>query len=66
MRNKIDGIWHFIPNKARHEAMAMLGFSATFLAHRYDEPKPVPAFHEEMWAMCSTGKRRVAIAAPRG
>ena len=43
-----------------------MGFSALFLADRYDDPKPIPAFHEEMWAMCSSSQDRVAIAAPRG
>ena len=61
-----QGIWYFIPSKAKHQAAAILGFSTTFLAHRYDDPKITPAFHEEMWAMCSSGRPRVAIAAPRG
>lgn len=61
-----QGIWHYIPSKAKHAAKAILGFSTVFLAHRYDDPKITPAFHEEMWAMCSTGRGRVAIAAPRG
>lgn len=61
-----SGIWYFINNKARHQAKAILGFSTVFLASRYDEPKPVPVFHEEMWAMCSSSHRWVAIAAPRG
>jgi predicted phage terminase large subunit-like protein len=60
------GIWFFINNKARHQAKAILGFSSIFLANRYDDPKPIPAFHEEMWAICSSSHPRVAIAAPRG
>ena len=64
--NRLDGIWHFISAPAKHQAKAILGFSTVFLAHRYDEPKPIPAFHEEMWAMCSSSSPRVAIAAPRG
>ena len=42
------------------------GFTASVLAARYDEPKPIPKFHEEMWALCCDPHRRVAIAAPRG
>lgn len=61
-----EGIWYFIGSKARHQAKAILGFTIAFLLPRYDEPKPIPAFHEEMWAMCSSGHQRVAIAAPRG
>ena len=61
-----EGIWYFISSQAKHQARAILGFSVTFLAHRYDDPKPIPAFHEEMWAMCCSGNHRVAIAAPRG
>jgi len=66
MVKRTEGIWHFIPNYAKHQAEAILGFTVTFLARRYDEPKPIPVFHEEMWALCSTGHKQVAIAAPRG
>jgi predicted phage terminase large subunit-like protein len=61
-----EGIWYYISNPVKHEAKAILGFVATFLANRFDDPKPIPSFHEEMWAMCCSGRDRVAIAAPRG
>lgn len=44
----------------------LYGFSASILASRYDEPKPIPAFHREMWEYCCSPFRQVAIAAPRG
>lgn len=61
-----DGIWHFISGKAKHTAKTILGFSVAYLHSRYDEPKQIPSFHEEMWALCSSGHQKVAIAAPRG
>ena len=47
-------------------AKQLYGFTATYLAARYDEPKPIPFLHIEMWALCFTLARQVAIAAPRG
>ena len=44
----------------------VLGFSTGILAARYDEPKPIPALHDEMWEYCCSDHPRVAIAAPRG
>jgi predicted phage terminase large subunit-like protein len=41
-------------------------FSESFLAEMYDEPTPIPQFHEEMWALCTSDYRKIAIAAPRG
>lgn len=64
--DRTQGIWYFIPPSAKNESDAILGFSSAFLAHRYDEPKPIPAFHLEMWGMCCSANPRVAIAAPRG
>ena len=43
----------------------VLGFSASLLAARYDEPKPIPELHDEMWALCCSKYPQVAIAAPR-
>ena len=42
------------------------GFSLSFLAAKYDNPKPIPPFHEEMWDLCASDVPKVAIAAPRG
>ncbi len=41
------------------------GFVSTFLLKKYDNPVPIPTFHEEMWGICTSGSNRVAIAAPR-
>ena len=47
-------------------AEACYGFTASYLAARFDEPKPIPDFHLEMWSACFTEFPNVAIAAPRG
>jgi len=41
-------------------------FSVGMLQHRYDNPKPTPEFHKEMWSYCCSSHPQVAIAAPRG
>lgn len=47
-------------------ADALYGFTHLFLLKQYDEPKPVPPFHLEMWdACCDLDDQHVAIAAPR-
>lgn len=42
------------------------GFTQSVLALRYDDPKPIPEHHNEMWALCTSDFPQVAIAAPRG
>jgi len=42
------------------------GFSGSVLSQRYDNPQPTPEFHREVWEMCCSQARCVAIAAPRG
>ena len=42
------------------------GFSESLLKKNYDGSRPTPPFHKEMWEMCSSDDRQVAIAAPRG
>ena len=42
------------------------GFSQSILAIRYDDPKPIPEHHHEIWALCTSDFPQVAIAAPRG
>jgi phage terminase large subunit-like protein len=44
----------------------LLGFSETFLKWRYDEPKPTPEFHLELWDLFLKPHKYVAAAAPRG
>ena len=41
------------------------GFTRSFLAKKYDSPKPIPPFHMEMWDLCCSDNPKVAIAAPR-
>jgi len=45
---------------------SVMGLTQVFLLGRYDNPKPVPEFHEEMWDLCTSEEPKVAIAAPRG
>jgi predicted phage terminase large subunit-like protein len=42
------------------------GFVGSCLIKRFDGASQIPAFHEEMWDMCTSKSRFVAIAAPRG
>lgn|SRR3990167_3477558 len=42
------------------------GFSGSLLLPRYDNPKPIPEFHREIWELCCDPSPQVAIAAPRG
>lgn len=48
------------------DADLVYGFSTSVLAPNFDEPKPTPGFHKEMWEMCCSDRKRVALAAPRG
>lgn len=47
-------------------AQTIKGMSEKVLAHRYDNPKPIPPHHVEMWEYCCSDAPQVAIAAPRG
>lgn len=47
-------------------ALQIQGFSETVLGARYDDPKPTPDHHLEMWELCCSDAPQVAIAAPRG
>jgi hypothetical protein len=47
-------------------ASTVKGLTLGLLAVNYDNPKPVPYFHEEMWELCCSEHKKVAIAAPRG
>lgn len=42
------------------------GLTNGFLRKRYDSPALIPEFHREMWSMCCSEYKFVAIAAPRG
>lgn len=47
-------------------AKTIEGFTLGLLAAKYDNPKPIPDFHKEMWELCCSEHPKVAIAAPRG
>ena len=42
------------------------GFVGTCLINRFDDASQIPKFHEEMWDLCTSKNRFVAISAPRG
>ena len=42
------------------------GFVGTCLIKRFDEASQIPKFHEEMWDLCCSDNKFVAIGAPRG
>ena len=46
-------------------ATAIAGFTRGLLAAKYDNPKPIPDFHYEMWEACCSDSPKVGIAAPR-
>ena len=47
------------------DAECIDGFTVGLLAAKYDNPKPIPPFHKEMWELCCSNNPKVAIAAPR-
>ena len=47
-------------------AGAIEGLTVGLLAAKYDNPKPIPDLHREMWELCCQDDPKVAIAAPRG
>jgi predicted phage terminase large subunit-like protein len=58
-----------IPNLTQQDwefAEALEGFTNEFLLDRYDEPRPTPAFHRELWALFLSEHRQCSAAAPRG
>ena len=42
------------------------GFTSSLLLDRFDQPRPIPQFHKELWDLFCSDERYVAIAAPRG
>jgi len=48
------------------DAALIEGFAGTFLSPGYDNPKPTPQFHREVWEMCASDEQYIAVAAPRG
>ena len=46
-------------------AEALDGFTTKYLLSRYNNPKPIPALHLEMWALFFSANPMVSVAAPR-
>lgn len=42
------------------------GLVGSCLVQNFDGSKPIPEFHNEMWDLCCSDKRYIAISAPRG
>jgi len=47
-------------------AETIYGFTTSLLLSRFDNPKPTPDFHKELWELVCRPEPKVAIAAPRG
>ena len=52
--------------KAKLTADIIKGFVGTCLIKRFDDASQIPKFHEEMWELCTSDSKFVAIGAPRG
>lgn len=42
------------------------GFAGSVLTNNFDNAVATPAFHRELWSLCASDHKQVAIAAPRG
>ena len=47
-------------------ASVVAGFVGSILAPTFEDSCASPEFHTEMWELCTSSKKHVAIAAPRG
>ena len=54
------------PNSPKLTKEIIKGFVGSCLVKRFDGASKIPAFHEEMWELCTSDNPFVAIAAPRG
>ena len=50
----------------RVDAEIIDGFTQGLLAAKYDNPKPIPSFHREMWDLFCSDTPKAVAAAPRG
>jgi len=53
-------------NRIEIDASLVEGFVEAFLLNDFDQPKPTPQFHRDLWAALCTDEPLVAVAAPRG
>ena len=52
--------------KVKLTAQVIEGFVSSCLVRGFDGASKIPQFHKEMWEMCCSDSKFVAIAAPRG
>jgi len=52
--------------KVNLNAEIIKGFVNACLLKKFDAASKIPKFHEEMWDLCTSNNRFVAIGAPRG
>ena len=52
--------------KVKLTSQVIEGFVGSCLLKGFDGSSKIPAFHKEMWEMCCSESKFVAIAAPRG
>jgi len=52
--------------KIKLTSQVIEGFVGTCLIKRFDGASQIPDFHREMWDLCTSDNKFVAIAAPRG
>lgn len=55
-----------ITDQSRITPEVIEGFTSALLMRNFDNPRPTPEFHRELWEMCASDRSQVAIAAPRG
>lgn len=66
-RKPADAIHHAgQAERLRVDASLIEGFVTTFLQDSYADPRPIPEFHRQLWALECSDARWVAVAAPRG
>lgn len=53
-------------NQIHVDANLVEGFVEAFLLGDFDQPKPTPTFHRELWQLLCCDESHVAVAAPRG
>lgn len=69
-RKRDEADAYMAPNPARPKiaitAEMVKGFVDVYLKERFDAAVGTPFFHLEMWDLCTSGGKYVALAAPRG
>lgn len=55
-----------MPEGIHVDADLIEGFVEAFLLTDFDQPKPTPPFHRQLWEILTSDNQLVAVAAPRG